>query len=459
MYKHTHTNPTYPKQEDSCPTLPPPHFPPPMAFDHARGGSSIPPRSGSASRPRRGGSVSRGRSGSAASQPPPLHGSTVIVGGGNGGAGAGAGGGDAGSPRAAYQQARAQMQELEKDYQQAKESEGAARGEVRQMRGRLEAKEDEVRKLNLRVLQLSDAMDAAALQGEEEKHELRKQVEAESRSYRARAHNTKQLVAQLRQDALEAKVRYDDLKHGYDRAMESSERLHTELVHYEQKAAEEGTRATALDRRLSDAATQQQLWDTAEKTWVERVGRAEALVVEMERETAELARENEGLRGENEGLQIAVEEQRLEILQLQKKEGDVRASLVEAASAADMLVATRRQHGELAAREQEHLDLIKELRLEKQKMMLHLQAGIKERQAVIDSLTHGDIRGANPQLQMKIVEAEALKAEMMALVQRTEEESSTVQEYTAVLKAKADASDEKMKAVCSLAVVTRCLEH
>eukprot|EP01061_Rhynchopus_euleeides_P017048 TRINITY_DN2840_c1_g1_i1.p2 TRINITY_DN2840_c1_g1~~TRINITY_DN2840_c1_g1_i1.p2 ORF type:complete len:226 (+),score=101.85 TRINITY_DN2840_c1_g1_i1:91-678(+) len=110
-----------------------------------------------------------------------------------------------------------------------------------------------------------------------------------------------------------------------------------------------------------------------------------------------------------------------------------------------MLVTARRENEELQAREEESAALINELRIEKQKMMVHLQAGIRERQAVIDSLTQGDARG-NTHLQVKIIEAEALKTELTSLVQRYEEEMATAQEYMSVLKAKAEAAEDKLKA-------------
>ena len=359
------------------------------------------------------------------------------------------------SPRAAVngdareQLLREQMAELEADYNDVKSSELAARNEVGAMRQQVESRDEELRKLKLHILQLSDYIDTSALHAEEEKHDLRKQIESESRSYRSRNHNMNQLVAQLRQDALDAKVRHDELKDEHAASLSAKERMHEEILRLEKAYSEHEVRANTAEVKCSDMVHQRGLWETAEKSWVQRVERAELLVLEMEKDTATLSRDNEVLRAEKDGLQLVVEEQRLDLLQHQRKEGDVRSALAEASSSAELLVTTRRENEELLAREAEHQSLINELKIEKQKMMVHLQGGIRERQAVIDSLTHGNVRSGNTQMQLKIIEAEALKTELASIVQRSEEEQATTQEYVSVLKAKADSSEEKLHAVCT----------
>ena len=110
------------------------------------------------------------------------------------------------------------------------------------------------------------------------------------------------------------------------------------------------------------------------------------------------------------------------------------------------LLEHRKEVEELRARDIEHRELIAELRNEKKRMMHHLQTGIKERQHVIDSI--GTKGAVNPQLQLKIIETESLRAELAGIVQKAEEEAVTMKEYTDVLKSKAASAEETSSAVC-----------
>eukprot|EP00659_Diplonema_papillatum_P015189 gene15189-23199_t len=337
------------------------------------------------------------------------------------------------------------VRELEEDMQHVRSREKKVADECNELRKQVEQKDEELRKLKVHILQLNDYIDNVTIQHEEEKNELRRQVEAESRSYRQRNTNMSQLVSQLRQDALDEKVRYEELKTDYNRVVPDKETLLNDFVALEKKSYNLEVRAEAAENQVKELSHQKKQWSEAESAWMERVERAEALVLEMERDTAQAHKENDEVKSELQNKRVKYEDMQIQLLQSQKKEGDVRAALSEAAATAEKLIELRQENEELSYRDVEQRELIKELRAEKQKMMFHLQNGIKERQDVIDSLCLSGA-SANPQLQLKMMEVESLKSQLTGILQKAEEESATSQEYAAVLKQRATAAEEGVEA-------------
>eukprot|EP01063_Lacrimia_lanifica_P010947 TRINITY_DN1770_c0_g1_i1.p2 TRINITY_DN1770_c0_g1~~TRINITY_DN1770_c0_g1_i1.p2 ORF type:complete len:495 (+),score=227.11 TRINITY_DN1770_c0_g1_i1:57-1541(+) len=341
---------------------------------------------------------------------------------------------------------RAHMKELQLDYAQMKDAEAEARQEIGKLRAAVDGKDEEVRKLKIHVLQLRDFIDSAALQSEEEKNDLRQQLEQEGRSYRQRNTNMSQLLSQLRQDAVDSKAREGQLQADADGLTRTNEELCDKVGQYEKLNYNLEREVEAAAQKIADLATQKTMWSESEKSWLERVRRAETLVLDMEKETGQLHRENEALRHQLDKASVDAEEYKTQVLQGQRRETEVRSALSDAQTATETLISLRRENSELLIREREQSELIDELRMEKQKMMSHLQQGIRERQHIIDSLTHGDMpSGVAPAVQLKVIEIEALKAELHSCSTKYEEEARTAQEFIQVLTAKSEASEERVQ--------------
>ena len=217
----------------------------------------------------------------------------------------------------------------QEDYAEMRRENEAMKDDVKRLRSDVESKEDEVRNLRIHVLKLNDFIDTASVQSEEEKNQLRRQIDAESRSYRTRNSNMTQLLSQLRQDVLDEKIRYDDLKADYDRNIVNAQDIL-------QKASDTADQKQHLVQQLRETASclqelesQRDIWSVSEKTWADRVERAEKLVIDMEHDYTNANKSQDRLKEELENTQIKAEELQLQLLQSQRKESEVRMALSE----------------------------------------------------------------------------------------------------------------------------------
>eukprot|EP01062_Namystynia_karyoxenos_P058100 TRINITY_DN4945_c5_g1_i1.p1 TRINITY_DN4945_c5_g1~~TRINITY_DN4945_c5_g1_i1.p1 ORF type:complete len:526 (+),score=210.84 TRINITY_DN4945_c5_g1_i1:103-1578(+) len=325
----------------------------------------------------------------------------------------------------------------------------ASREECRRLRQELASRETQVRELKIKILELTDYIDTTALKVEEEKHELRQRTEMEARSYRGRQQNMNNLIAQLRQEVDEAQGRAHDVGAERDRLLKEKEGRARELIHAEQHAAELQRRLSEQDRELSAARLQREQWTKESESMADRVARAEELMLEMRSDCTRSAERCEQLRADCNQAHIRAEELQLQVLQAQRREADLRQSLAEVGAASGHVSELRRECDELRERDRERQALIDELRLEKHKMMQHLQAGIRERQEVIDSVLSrggGGLDGS-PELRLKIVEVEQLRAELAHCVQKADEEAAAQRDLTGLLQDRADAAEARYRQV------------
>jgi len=321
-----------------------------------------------------------------------------------------------------------------------------SRDEALSLRQGLSQKESEVRELKTRVLKLRDELDEAALSREEEMHAVRQQTEMEARGYRGRQQRMTELVSQLRQDVMDAQQRAEEVGAERDRLVRDKEERAREAIAAEQRIA-------ALEMELGDQAReveamrmQRSMWEGESERMAERVARAEALTLEMRDDCTQTAQRSSTLRAECDAAQIRAEELKLQLLQAQRREAEMRRALDDVTASGDHLGELRRENEELRERELERDELVRELRLEKHKMMQHLQAGIKERQEVIDSVfTRGGGLEGNPELQLKVIEVEQLRAELAHCVHKAEEEAGAQRDLVNLLRQRNASADSRCR--------------
>eukprot|EP01065_Artemidia_motanka_P033006 TRINITY_DN39982_c0_g1_i1.p1 TRINITY_DN39982_c0_g1~~TRINITY_DN39982_c0_g1_i1.p1 ORF type:complete len:488 (+),score=247.06 TRINITY_DN39982_c0_g1_i1:46-1509(+) len=320
----------------------------------------------------------------------------------------------------------------------------AAREEASRLRRELAAKDDEVGELRRRTLRLTDQIDTNALAVEEKMHELRRQTELEARSYRGRQQSMTAMISQLRQEVAEAQGRCEDISADRDRLLREKDDRAREVIASEQRATAAERELAEAQRELAALRGQREQLKRDQQKLADRLTLAEGLVLDMRTDCAQKAEKCSALGQELTAAQIRAEELQLHLLQAQPRETAIRQALAEATTAVDNISDLRRECDGLRQRDKEQEELINELRVEKHRLMQNLQAGIRERQVIDSMLARGGGDG-NPELQLKIVEVEQLRAELAECVQKADDEAQGQRHLVALLKERAEGSDARVR--------------